>query len=58
MFIEIIRLPSQVKLSEPFYYFTFRGGGLDSSIPEAEFVDVIGEKVLRVSLLAIHIHLY
>jgi hypothetical protein len=28
------------------------------SITEAEFLDVIGKKVLRVFLLAIHIHLY
>jgi hypothetical protein len=28
------------------------------NIPEAEFLDVIGTKVLRVFLLAIHSHLY
>jgi hypothetical protein len=28
------------------------------SIPEAEFLDVIGTKVLRVFLLAIHSHLF
>jgi hypothetical protein len=29
-----------------------------SSIPEAEFLNIIGTKVLRVLLLAIHSHLY
>ncbi len=38
-----------------FYKFSFISR---EDYPEAEFLDVIGTKVLRVFLLAIHIHLY
>ncbi len=31
---------------------------LSGAIPEAEFLDVVGTKVFRVFLLAIHSHLY
>jgi hypothetical protein len=43
------------------YRRTLEGGGGDSESAEsaeAEFLDVIGKKVLRVFLLSIHSHLY
>ncbi len=36
----------------------FFGGKIRTTFPKAEFLDIIGTKVLRVFLLAIHSHLY